>query len=118
MARRVPEPRASLTGIEHGLYAVPHRGGDRRLGGRAGDAVRGPTREAVAEQQVDRVAVGAEALVDAHLVGDEKVAALAPQLGPREVEHRAGRVAGLRGEPDDEGTLRGATGLDQPGEDV
>src|SRR3954454_10634158 len=44
---------------------------------------------------------GAEGLAPAHVVDDQQVAALAGQLGPREVEHRGGRVTGLGREPDD-----------------
>ena len=114
----IPEPRASLKGIEKGLYAVPHRGSDLRLGCRAGHvALMGPG-QAVAEQQVDGVGVGPEGLVDPDLVGDEQVAALAGQLGPGQVEHRTGLVARLRGEPDDQRPVGRAAVLDQAGEDV
>ena len=49
-----------------------------------------------------RAVVVAEGLVDADLVDHEQVAALAGQLGPGVVEHRAVAVAGLGREPDDD----------------
>ena len=52
------------------------------------------------------------------LVDDEQVAALAGQLGPGVLEHRALTVTGLGGEAHDHRRRRAPPGRDQPGEHV
>src|SRR4051794_16302976 len=72
---------------------------------------------AVAGQDHGLVVARPEDRSTAHVVDDEEVAALAGELGAGEVEHRAGVVAGLGGEPDHD-LARSQPVVGQLGQDV
>lgn len=92
-------------GVEHCVRQVD-LGSERHLVDRA-----------VGTEQDGLVVVGSEHLAGPHVVDDEEVAPLAGQLGPGVLDDRRVGVAGLSGEPDDDGRLAGARG-DELGQDV